>query len=114
KYPEKQVLFQNSLHLPEVKKWEEMLHSFSLQEERKSLDIDYKKYGLGEQALAWFDAEWILKTSDGKAVEQAMSLVNKFYSELRLYPIGHLKFLLKKIAGKEKLVLLPAENLHSE
>lgn len=103
KYPDKKVLFQNSLCTADIKDWIETLSQFSLVKERRSLDIDYDKYGEGERALAWMDAEWELESPEGRSIEKAIHLINALYDGLCLYPIGHLKFLLKKDAWQKKI-----------
>ncbi len=109
KYSDKEVLFQNSLHPPDIKQWTEVLSQFTLKQERSTLDIDYNRYGEGEKALAWLDAEWVLESPDGRGIEKAIRLINALYEGLCLHPIGHLKFLLKQGDWQRKISFISNE-----
>ena len=61
------------------------------------LGIDYARYGAGEEALAWLDAEVRVDAAEGGAREAAGRLVCAVVAEVRdeAEAIGHVKFLIR-------------------
>lgn len=106
-FPEKTVLFQNSLDTESVGKWIETLNQSSGETipARKSLDIDYQRYGTGEADLAWFDQEIEIRSAAGDAVELGKQIVRRILSgtENRNWAIGHLKFIMVADGQTEKI-----------
>jgi G3E family GTPase len=104
-HPTKTILFQNSLNKESISSWLEKVNDFSLKEERKTLDLDYQKYGDGEAKLAWLDEEVEVVTYDNTAIEVAYAFMNKFHERIKEggFTIGHLKFLLNDGHVKRKI-----------
>jgi hypothetical protein len=104
KYPDKIILYQDSLAAGGVGQWMEALGAFPAAgtAELSSLEIDYAIYGAGEALLAWLDQELVVVSPDGRAVLAAIALTRRIDERIREcgYPIGHLKFLLD---GKTKI-----------
>lgn len=63
----------------------------------RELGIDYARYGAGEEALAWLDAEVRVDAAEGRAREAACRLVNSVVAEVsgEADAIGHVKFLIR-------------------
>ena len=61
------------------------------------LGIDYARYGAGEEALAWLDAEVRVNSAEGGCRETAGRLVRAIVAEVSdaAYAIGHVKFLIR-------------------
>ena len=61
------------------------------------LGIDYARYGAGEEALAWLDAEVQVESNEGGAREAAGRLVRAVIAEVNhsADAIGHVKFLIR-------------------
>lgn len=61
------------------------------------LGIDYARYGAGEEALAWLDAEVRVDAAEGGAQAAAGRLVRAVVAEVRdeADAIGHVKFLIR-------------------
>ncbi len=99
------MLFQNSLTQEDIEKWLSAQQAFKKEEERKSLQINYEKYGAGEAKLAWLDETLTVSTANNNAVELAHALINKMYEKIRRkrYPIGHLKFLISSGQWQRKI-----------
>jgi len=97
RYPYKQILFINSFNNDDLARWLDMLNNHNIATRRKSLDIDYDVYVAGEAALAWFDQELEIISTEKNAREIAVSLINKIYSAITHdnLEIGHLKFFLE-------------------
>lgn len=93
KYPEKTVLFQNSLDEASINEWLTTLTGTKVTS-RKSLDIDYDVYGAGEAELAWLDLEIELFSDDNNAFGGATALVSAIHSAIidDKLSVGHLKF----------------------
>ncbi len=95
RFPDKVILFQNSLDKEDVKRWLNVLDNTRSQEYKQSLDLNYDIYGAGEAELAWYDADIELLT-DGltNLTEVGNALINRIYEQImeQHLPIGHLKF----------------------
>ena len=61
------------------------------------LGIDYARYGAGEEALAWLDAEVRVNSAEGGCREAAGRLVRAIVAEVSdaADAIGHVKFLIR-------------------
>jgi len=103
-YPNKKIIYQNSLERDSIQSWLHSLNTFR-QKQRKSLDLDYHIYGSGEAELAWLDAQIEIHTTQTDAASCAISLINKIYSEIisQQLSIGHLKFLLDDGVHQKKI-----------
>ncbi|MBS1948992.1 MAG: hypothetical protein JST47_14615 [Bacteroidetes bacterium] len=103
-YPNKKVIYQNSLNRNSVREWLYYLNTFS-PKTRKPLELDYHIYGAGEAALAWLDADVNIYTKEQCAVGHVIALVNKIYSKINSLnlSIGHLKFLIDDGAHQKKI-----------
>lgn len=95
-YPEKTVLYQNSLHQSSVEEWTSMLMDFELISHRKPLDLDYILYGEGEAMLAWVDQKIIIEDTGGNVHNVANQFIHAVYSGIKAaqHPVAHLKFFL--------------------
>lgn len=95
-YPDKTVLYQNSLSADGIQNWLVVCEDYHNSDLRPALNIDYDKYGAGEAELAWLDEEVGIITQDKNTVKTALLLANTIYNKIKIcnYPIGHLKFLL--------------------
>jgi len=95
-YPDKSVLYQNSLSEDGIQNWLAACEDYRNSDLRQALNIDYDKYGAGEAELAWLDEEVGIINKDKNAVKTALLLANTINNKIktRNYPIGHLKFLL--------------------
>jgi G3E family GTPase len=87
---------QQSLEPHDVAQWLSALEALKPSGTRRSLEVDYDRYGAGEARLGWLDEELEIFSPEGRAVVAATRLVNAIYSGIRRrhYAIGHLKFLL--------------------
>lgn len=102
KYPEKQLIFQDSRNEVHVRNWLHALADYSNQQIPRSLSIDYDIYGAGEAKLAWFDQELEIFSSNNEAGTNTLIFIKELQDAIRHrgFPIGHLKFL---IDGKYKI-----------
>jgi len=95
-FPDKTILYQNSLSEKGIQQWLGTCDNFHNTILRPALNIDYDKYGAGEAELAWLDEEVGIVSQDKNAVATALLLGDIIYSKTKArgYPVGHLKFLL--------------------
>lgn len=107
KFPDKIILYQNSLDRDSVGKWIETLNQLSKEHQsgQKSLAIDYQRYGAGEADLAWFDQEIEISTQAADAVEAGKQIIERILNgtEARKWAIGHLKFIIEANGIAEKI-----------
>lgn len=103
-YPDKTVLYQNSLNSDNIARWIEALDNFQTTP-KKSLELDYDTYGAGEAELAWFDSEIEIRSNSENAVNEAYELITNIHSKIKEQnlSIGHLKFLVNDGERKEKV-----------
>lgn len=96
KYPEKQIIYQQSLTPDGINEWLHLLDNFTGYQQLPSLEIDYDIYGNGEAKLAWFDDLLTIQATAGNALQCADYLLNNIYTKIKeqQLPIGHLKFLI--------------------
>ena len=104
-YPDKMILYQNSLENKHIRKWLSILNGFTLGERRRSLNMDYAVYGEGEAKMAWLDDEIEIHTTNQTAVGTTIMLINKIFTEIKNegLPIGHLKFLIRDGYKQKKI-----------
>ena len=104
-YPDKIILFQNSLSEESVKRWLDTCDNFKNRSMRSTPEVDYNIYGAGEAQLAWLDEEIGIVTSQKDAVKTAYSFMHTVYNSITAkgYPVGHLKFLLDDGVGQKKI-----------
>lgn len=95
KYPDKKILFQNSLDQQNIHAWLENLEQ-GVDTKLKSLDINYDTYALGEAMLAWFDQSIEIYSSQFNAMDCAAYIINGLYKMVHLQSlqVGHMKFLI--------------------
>ena len=107
RYPDKKVLFQNSLDPEQIRRWLQTINGLP-GVARTSLLIDYDLYAAGEADLAWFDGEVIITSENRNAVKEAQQLIEVIHEEItsRKLSIGHLKFLLDHEDGQEKISIV--------
>jgi G3E family GTPase len=104
-FPEKQLLFQNSLDNNSLKNWIGLLNKQDGGQKHRSIEIDYEKYGKGEANLAWLDEEIEIITADESSVEIAFGFIKKLTDSIEKLnlPVGHLKFYLSYNNKAEKI-----------
>ena len=99
--PGQTVLCQDGRTPAGVARWVDALcdsgHPATAKAGACDLGIDYARYGAGEEALAWLDAEVQVKSAGGSAREAAGRLVRTVVAEVndRADAIGHVKFLIR-------------------
>ena len=99
--PEQTVLCQDGRTTAGVARWVDALcdsgHPATAEAGACDLGIDYARYGAGEEALAWLDAEVRVNSAEGGCRETAGRLVRAIVAEVsdRADAIGHVKFLIR-------------------
>ncbi|HET9825852.1 MAG TPA: GTP-binding protein [Chitinophagaceae bacterium] len=113
-YPGKKLLFQDSRSETSIEKWLRAMDEDS-GKHMGTPDIDYKKYGAGEAALAWLDASFNIY-SRGKGVEKAQQLIEELFSEIcfQRLPIAHLKFFLQSGNWRKKFSYTSNKSLNED
>lgn len=103
-HPDKPVLCQHSHDPASGWNWIETVGRCSTAR-RKSLELDYDKYGAGEAELAWLDAELEIYSSANQAVDDAYRLISDIHSRInrQALAIGHIKFLLNDGTQQAKI-----------
>jgi Ni2+-binding GTPase involved in maturation of urease and hydrogenase len=111
RYPQKTILYQNSLEEAGILQWLSVLEQFSLPAERKSLELDYDIYGAGEADLAWLDQTIEIHAGAGNAIQAGIELANRIFGMIReaALPVGHLKFLLDAGGQQRKISFTAAD-----
>ena len=122
-YPQKTILFQNSLHMQSIQGWVSLLTSYNMPQQWKSIEVDYQKYGKGEADLAWLDEELTFTGSSSNTVENTARFIQQFTGRIlqEKCPVGHLKFFVSNgseflklsyttVAGSTAKVVLPFAN----
>ena len=104
-YPDKAVVYQDSLNLQSIGQWLMVLNNRDSKEIKESLELDYDLYGAGEAELAWLDQEIMISSSNRKGIELSEKFINKVYAKLvsQNLPIGHLKFFLNDGFHSQKI-----------
>jgi len=104
KFPEKTILFQNSLDIESIDQWLITLENFKTPT-RSSLEIDYDIYGAGEAELAWLDIELELFADESNVFEAGVALAKEIHWEIteQKLPIGHLKFFVDDGVQQKKI-----------
>lgn len=99
--PGQTVLFQNGHTAAGVTRWVDALcdpgHPATAAAHACELGIDYARYGAGEEALAWLDAEVRVNATERGAREAAERLVRMVVAGVidDADAIGHVKFLIR-------------------
>lgn len=90
----KRVIFQNSLDPASIKPWTALLGSIMPPHVRRSVTVDYARYGQGEADLAWLDEELTFTSTAADAARVAAGFIDALLARIRQVnaPIGHLKF----------------------
>jgi Ni2+-binding GTPase involved in maturation of urease and hydrogenase len=103
RFPDKQVLFQDSLQPDQVQHWVETLNSTPYDFRNQPLEMDYARYGSGEARLAWLDEKLVIKVPPAKAGALLVSLIREILTAIqdRHAPVGHLKFFIQ--AGEKEV-----------
>lgn len=104
-FPLKVVLFQNSLDKKSVNKWIDTLNLSQEGKIRKSIEVDYVKYGAGEANLAWLDEELEFVTEDASSVQVTYDFIRELTHKIvnRSLPVGHLKYFLSFNGNAQKI-----------
>lgn len=104
-YPQKPFLIQSSLSISGVLPWMELIQSGELDLPQNAIEMDYQRYGAGEEKLAWLDEQIELTFPDGQGREKLLHLISIFSDRLRAQGagIGHLKFIIQTGAVGEKI-----------
>lgn len=104
-FPRKTILFQNSLDPDSVQHWAAVLGSLVTPFNRKSIPVDYARYGKGEADLAWLDEEMTFVSSSSGAADRAARFIEALVGTInrRNAPIGHLKFFVSNGTGSVKV-----------
>jgi hypothetical protein len=92
---------QRSLEPRDVAEWLAQLEALKPSGARRSLEVDYDRYGAGEARLGWLDEELEIFSGEGSAARAATRLINAIYSGIRQrrYAMGHLKCMLTAAGG---------------
>lgn len=92
-FPDKNLLFQNSLDGLSVNGWLQKINAVSIHNYR-SVEIDYETYAAGEANLTWLDAELEFFTGNLSAAGKAETFIRRLADKARQnkWPVGHLKF----------------------
>lgn len=113
-FPYKRIITQNSFNTANIDTWLQALRSYA-PTFRRSLDIDYEKYGDGESMLAWLDRQVSIHTKTTNAVEVALELTREIHDSLKRagLTVGHLKFMLSSDKWHKKVSYVLVENEHN-
>lgn len=103
RFPEKELILQNSLTVEGVQSWLNWLQDWQGAVALPKTDIDYDKYDAGSRQLAWLDEAITIYAQDALAATRQMivSLLQSLTKDQ--IPIGHLKFFLTWEGGNCKL-----------
>ena len=103
RFPEKDLLLQNSLVEDGGQAWLNWLNNTAGVDELPDTDMDYNRYDAGGQQLAWLDEQISIWANDAIAATQGMikTLVRNLQEED--IPVGHLKFFLEWDGGDCKI-----------
>lgn len=96
-YPHKVIRMQNSLDPQSVDEWLALLSSAAVILPDTSLEIDYLRYGAGENQLAWLDETVTMHITEGQGRTAVLTFLTALMEGLtqRAVPVGHLKVLIK-------------------
>ena len=114
RFPSARIRLQNSHDSSQTADWADLLESESIALPLQSLEIDYQRYGEGEQQLAWLDDEVTLLPPPGWGRDTVIRFIEEVTQELesRRLPIGHVKFLVRS-GGEVIKVSLVALSSHN-
>lgn len=111
RFPNKKILPLHSLTPDGVQPWLNTL-SAPVQYPPDPLSINYQMYGMGEQELAWYDAQLQVESGNQAAVawvQDFLGLVVHYIHQSSI-PIGHLKFLVSDGLHHQKLSIVSGDS----
>ena len=111
RYPNKTILPLYSLTPDSVQPWLSTLSAL-VQHPQEPLSIDYQMYGMGEQGLAWYDAQLNVESGNQSAVAWVQDFLELVVRKIVQYgiPIGHLKFLINDGIRHQKLSIVSGDS----
>ena len=109
-FPRQRLLLQDSRTAAGVAGWLDLLELHP-QAAASGVEVDYKKYGAAEAALAWNDREVELSGVEGRATEAARAVIDGVAAALqrRRAAVGHLKFLIRDHYRDAKVSITAAD-----
>ena len=109
-FPRQRLLLQDSRTAAGVAGWLDLLELHP-QAAASGVEVDYKKYGAAEAALAWNDREVELSGVEGRATEAARAVIDGVTAALqrRRAAVGHLKFLIRDHYRDAKVSITAAD-----
>lgn len=112
RFPDRIVLLQNSLEAAGMTAWIDHLRHATEPARGALLELDYHRYGAGEQQLAWLDAHLALDGPVDQGRATTIHMIESLQAELAAaqMPIGHLKVLIRWAGGSAKVSLLSLED----
>jgi G3E family GTPase len=105
KYPEKVILLQNSKNKEDVIGWIETIENNSKRLPAQSIDINYKKYGLGEVNLSWLEQELLITThmyETKTVIRELLCSLQEKLTKLHI-GVGHVKLFISTNEFKSKI-----------
>ena len=103
RYPQKAILFQNSLVENGADDWLQFLNTEALLLPAAPLQMDYQRYGAGEARMAWLDEAILLQAPSGAADIRRVIESLTAAIQVRGAGIGHLKFWIQSEKNAIKL-----------
>jgi Ni2+-binding GTPase involved in maturation of urease and hydrogenase len=106
RWPEKTMRRQVSLTPDGVQGWVDVIGQGIPACSVEPLEIDYQRYGAGEQRLAWLDQEVIIDARGGDLTHTARTVISSVLDAIagRGARVGHLKFIVRgSTAGAGKV-----------
>jgi Ni2+-binding GTPase involved in maturation of urease and hydrogenase len=114
RFPDKQVLLQNSLESDSVQAWVELIDRYGMALGKQTLDMDYQRYGDGEAQLAWLDLSYQFTVPQTQGRAFILNLIQAILEAVQQHkaPIGHIKFLIEDgtVEGKINITTLSGPN----
>jgi len=109
RYPGKEILYQNSTDKESIQHWLDKIECSVVSLPSRSLDIDYKRYGVAEAQLAWLNEAIRLETPASQGREIIILLLSTILNELRQKQaaIGHIKILIQDVGEDAKISITP-------
>jgi len=111
KYSDKHIITMSTFEEADIKNWLNELEKIALNMNRPSLKIDYKKYGEGEQVLAWLDEVICIRSNENSLEDVVTVLISSFIRKIKAkgLSIGHVKFFVNNVGLKEKFSVVSAD-----
>lgn len=97
RYPDKVVRLQNSLDPQSIQDWVRQLKASAGALPDRSLDMDYRRYSVGEQQLAWLDETLNMQINGVNGRIAVLTFLTALMDAIADHnlPVGHLKVLVK-------------------